>query len=66
MNSIGRVSDEEVSAAIRYLDPEVPDGWRGSQGDRVELRQGRLRAHIDWNHLMDFCRNIATMLHRPN
>ena len=46
MNLIGKVTDEEVSAAIRYLDPDLPDGWT-SENDWAELRSRR-QVKIDW------------------
>jgi hypothetical protein len=40
MNLIGRISDEEVSVAIRYLDPELPEGWEVDEKDKTEMRSG--------------------------
>jgi hypothetical protein len=39
MNSIWKVSDEEVSSAIRYLDPDVPDDRNVHR--EIELRSRR-------------------------
>lgn len=41
MNLIGRVSDEEVLAAIRYLDPELLDGRKREENEGIETRSRR-------------------------